>query len=280
MFTIRQLLEEGTKRLQQFPSSRLDAELLLGVVLHITRLQIYLEPEKKISEHDAQCYFRFIERRQKGEPIAYIRNHKEFWSLDFYVDSSVLIPRADTELAVEVVLDSLNLPNAIVLDLGTGSGAIACALAHTKPNWQLVASDYSAKSLAVARKNIQQLSLGNIQTIQTHWFKGYAFKIFDAIVSNPPYIDPNDNCLLEPELQFEPKEALVAPDAGLEALRIIVQEAPEYLKAEGILVLEHGATQGRIVRSLLQDSNFKNIKTFQDLAGLDRVTLGTLFSTI
>jgi len=203
---------------------------------------------------------------------------KEFWSLNLLVTTDTLIPRPETELLVELALKKLPLEHAMLADLGTGSGAIALAIANERPKWRIHATDISSPALQLAQLNAEHLELTNHLTWhQGNWCQALGFKLleqFDAIISNPPYIAPRDPHLRQAELHFEPKIALIAEDNGLRDLQIIIITAKNYLRCGGYLLLEHGHTQAQAVQNLLQKNNYDGIETWQDLAGLDRVTLG------
>jgi release factor glutamine methyltransferase len=221
----------------------------------------------------ASAYAELIAQRAHGVPIAYLTGWREFWSLPLKVSPAVLVPRPETELLVEHAL-ALLPPDAVcsVLDLGTGSGAIALSLAHERPRWAVTAVDMSAAALDVARQNAHNLKLSHIQWRQGSWFDPVPAERFHLIVANPPYIAANDPALAA--LCAEPAPALIAGPTGLEALFAIVAQAPGHLHAGGWLVLEHGISQGQDVAQLLQAQGFDSIRTYSDFSGRPRVTLG------
>lgn len=257
---------------------RLDAELLLAHVLDVSRSNVVARDERELTPEEQGDFERLLARRLTGEPLAYLTGTKEFWSLELEVSRDVLVPRPETELLVEWGLELLGVrgkPEAgvAVLDLGTGSGAIALAIGKERPNLRIVASDVSAAALEVARRNARRLGVGNVGFRHGDLFKaldGGDADAFDLIVSNPPYVAAGDPHLAE--LRFEPAAALTAGADGLDALRAIVAGAQAFLRPEGWLLLEHGAQQGAAVRALLADEGYAEIATRRDLAGLERAT--------
>ena len=253
-------------------SPRLDAELLLATLLGLPRAALIARGNEPLALH-ASAYAELIAQRAHGVPIAYLTGWREFWSLPLKVSPAVLVPRPETELLVEHAL-ALLPPDAVcsVLDLGTGSGAIALSLAHERPRWAITAVDMSAAALDVARQNAHNLKLSHIQWRQGSWFDPVPAERFHLIVANPPYIAANDPALAA--LSAEPAAALIAGPTGLEALFAIVAQAPGHLHAGGWLVLEHGIAQGQDVAQLLQAQGFDSIRTYSDFSGRPRVTLG------
>jgi release factor glutamine methyltransferase len=253
-------------------SPRLDAELLLATLLGLPRAALIARGNEPLALH-ASAYAELIAQRAHGVPIAYLTGWREFWSLPLKVSPAVLVPRPETELLVEHAL-ALLPPDAVcsVLDLGTGSGAIALSLAHERPRWAVTAVDMSAAALDVARQNAHNLKLSHIQWRQGSWFDPVPAERFHLIVANPPYIAANDPALAA--LCAEPAPALIAGPTGLEALFAIVAQAPGHLHAGGWLVLEHGISQGQDVAQLLQAQGFDSIRTCSDFSGRPRVTLG------
>ncbi len=213
-----------------------------------------------------------VERRAAGEPVAYIVGRAGFWTLDLAVSSAILIPRPDTETLIEAALERLPDTPLEIADLGTGSGAIALALASERPRWQVWATYGDAEALACARANAARLGLDNIHFAHGDWFAALAGRRFAAILSNPPYVAGDDHHLAE--LSFEPRAALVAADHGLADLRAIAAHAPAHLRPGGWLMLEHGMDQGESVRGLLRSAGFAGVETLADLAGRSRVTRG------
>lgn len=259
-------------------SAQLDIDLLLAKVLQKPRSYLWAFAETQLSAPQQQQFDQLIKQRQSGQPMAYILGEQEFWSLTLKVTSDVLIPRADTETLVEQVLSTLDVNHPLIgADLGTGSGAIALALASERPSWQLLALDYSARALAVASTNARQLNLTQqTRFIQSDWAQSLASNCLDFMVSNPPYVDNQDPLLLDSEIKFEPRSALCADNSGLADLASISQQATRVLKASGHLWLEHGFEQGPAVRDLLAKQGFTKIQSYCDLAGLERVSYGQL----
>lgn len=254
---------------------RRDAERLLAHCLGIGRAEWLARPQSEVPPDVREVFAQLLQRLQAGEPLAYLTGEKEFWSLPLRIDASVLVPRPETELLVESVLAvGRALEPLAVLDLGTGSGAIALALARERPNWGITAVDISLASLTVARRNAVRLGLDRIEFLAGDWYQPIVRRRFDLIVSNPPYIAEDDPALREPALGFEPRGALVAGRSGLEALQAIIRDAPRHLHNGGQLLLEHGFSQGGDARRLLTGAGFSNIRTRNDLAGRERVTAG------
>ena len=261
---------------QQIETPLLDAQLLLAKVLNKPSSYLYAWSEKRLSAEQLSLFKVYLKRRLNQEPLAYILGRKSFWDFDLMVTPAVLIPRPETELIIEILLNKFDSKTTLnLIDLGTGSGAIAAAIAFEYPLWRILATDYSAPSLAIAKQNFKQLSLNNIQTKQADWLQNFAtfnFYAPDIIVSNPPYIQPADPHLKQDGLNFEPQQALVSAKNGLNDIEKISHQAEKILKPQGWLFLEHGYQQAEAVRQILSKNHFNNIQTWQDLAGLDRVT--------
>jgi release factor glutamine methyltransferase len=256
-------------------SPRLDAELLLCEVLRCGRTHLYAHPEHPLDAEKAAAYEEALARRAGGEPVALIRGKKEFWSLTLGVRLGVLIPRPETELLVELALALTpdDRPLAVA-DLGTGSGAIALALATERPAWRVIATDISPAALELAEANRRRLGISNMGLLRGSWLAPLARSSLDLIVANPPYIAPEDPHLSAPELAHEPRAALVSARRGLADMEAIVAEAGPRMRPGGHLILEHGHDQGPPARRALARGGFTEIATHRDLAGLERASVG------
>lgn len=253
----------------------LDAQVLLAHVLERDRGWLLAHSREALSREQAERFFALAKRRRDGEPVAYLTGIREFWGLPIAVSPAVLIPRPETEALVDLALSRMpNDRELRVLDLGTGSGAIALALAHERPHARVVATDTSSDALAVARANARRLGAFNVEFIEADWYDGVATTGFDLIVSNPPYVEPQDPHLEEGDVRFEPRAALTPAVDGLGALRAIVKGAREHLVPGGTLVVEHGYDQSEKVRALFADAGFIDITSTRDLAGIPRVVAG------
>ena len=269
-----------TEKLSQDPylNAKLDVNLLLQAVTKRSRSAIFAFGETELNEAEQNQLNQMLERRTKGEPMAYILGEKEFWSLPLKVSSDTLIPRPDTERLVEVALDWANkrLENQEslqILDLGTGTGAIALALAsELKQKAQVLGVDFKPEVVVLAESNRQTLQIENARFQQSDWFSTLVNQQFDLIVSNPPYIDAEDENLQIGDVRFEPLTALVADNHGLSDLQKIIENAPLYLKPNGALFLEHGWQQARDVQHIFRQNHWQAVETFQDYANLDRIT--------
>jgi release factor glutamine methyltransferase len=268
-------LASAAARLQAMPGARLEAQLLLCHALSCTRGALLVREEELLEPAQLAAIEGAVERRARGEPLAYITGRKEFWSLELQVTPAVLVPRPETELVVErclALLAPLTLEAADIADLGTGSGAIALALARERPRWQVTATDQSKAALAVAIGNASALGLANVRFAAGDWFVPLADERYDLLASNPPYIALGDAALDDPALRHEPSGALASGPTGLEALAALIAGAPAHLRESGWLVMEHGATQAASVADLLVARGFRHVRCHADLAGLARVT--------
>lgn len=255
-------------------SPELDVELLLCHILEKNRTFLFLHRDYLLTAAQQHRFETFIQRRQQGEPIAHLTGSRGFWTLDLDVNPTTLIPRPDTECLVEKALELIPHSVARVLDLGTGTGAIALALASECPAWQLVAVDRVAEAATLAEQNRQRLGLDNVEVLQGSWFEPVE-GLFEMIVSNPPYIDPLDPHLEQGDLRFEPVSALVAADKGLADIRQIATQARSFLSAGGKLLFEHGYDQTAAVQQLMVELGYSNIDSAQDYGGNDRITWAT-----
>lgn len=271
--SIRELIDQASASIPS-DSPRLDAELLLAHALGKPRSYLYTWPENQPNAIQARDFLALLARRIKGEPVAYLLGKREFWSLELSVNSAVLIPRPETELLVESILSLPLLNSAAVLDLGTGSGAIALALGSEKPGWRVTAADISADALETAKKNARNLKLRNVEFLLSRWFNAIPDQRYDVIVSNPPYIATADPHLKTGDVRFEPRSALTSGADGLDDLREIVNLAPQHLKIDGYLLVEHGYDQGKTVASLFAARGFTKIRSLRDMEGRSRATLG------
>lgn len=270
--TCEALLKRASARIDS-DSPGLDAELLLSHITGLSRTSFRAWPEREVTGSQAEAFEALVTRRAAGKPVAYLLGHQEFWSLPLKVSASTLIPRPDTECLVETAL-GLPLPEqALVLDLGTGTGAIALALASERPGWRITACDMVAEAVALARDNAKALGL-TVSVVQSAWFSQLEPALFDLIVSNPPYIPDNDHHLAEGDVRFEPASALVSGSDGLDDLRLIVDEAPNWLVEDGWLLVEHGFDQAEAVAELFHARGFKDVEARQDYGNRDRMTLG------
>lgn len=281
MQTIRELLSCSEDLATVSDTARLDVEILLSEAIKKDRTYLYTWPEKTISEDESKIFFQFLERRKNNEPIAYIIGKKEFWSLQLQCNTSTLIPRPETELLVELALNLLSDQSSPetstkkILDLGTGTGAIALVIASEKPSWQVLAVDASSAAVQLAIENCRALGCKNVEITKSDWFNNVTERSFDCIISNPPYIEEGDKHLQQGDVRFEPHSALTSGSDGLQDIKQIIKDAPNYLSKGGLIMLEHGYNQAKDV-AVLMSKQFSRIKTYQDLAGCDRVTIGFL----
>lgn len=254
-------------------SPKLDAELLLADTLGKNRTWLKTWPENKLSQTELEGFEGLIMRRKAGEPVAYLLGKQDFWSFTLKVTPATLIPRPETEHLVEFALSKIPKNESFqMVDLGTGTGAIALAIASERPQTTVIGLDICEQALSVAEHNRQQLNIRNVGFQQGHWLRAWSEQKLDMIVSNPPYIDADDEHLKD--LTFEPIGALVAGDNGLADIVEITKQAQLHLKSRGWLVFEHGFEQGQAVRDIMQQHGFTNVKTLTDYAGLERVTAG------
>jgi release factor glutamine methyltransferase len=274
---ICQQIKQAAKLLIDSENPKHEAQLLLGYVLNKDRSYLIAYPEQVLSDKQVEVFSRLIQRRLQGEPIAYILGEKEFWSLTLKVTPDTLIPRPETELLVEQVLAKLPQDKLQrVADLGTGTGAIALAIATERLNWELTATDCSKKALLVAKQNAAHHHIKNVMFAQGTWCDALPNGNYHVIVSNPPYIGPDDPHLKQGDVRFEPSSALVSNEAGLKDLKTIIYQALDYLVIGGWLMLEHGYDQGEALRQIMLEAGYQDVETHLDLAGCERVTVGRI----
>ena len=276
------LLNQASKRLVDaiglaHSEASLEVNLLLQHLLKVNRAWLISHDRDVLTDDQQQDFYALLQRRLSGEPIAYILGLREFYGLPLKVTTATLIPRPDTETLVEAAFQKISVDVAWdILDLGTGTGAVALAIAKHRPSCNLIGLDASVEALAVAIENAQRLDLKNVRFIKSNWFSDLAAERFNLIVSNPPYIAEGDCHLTQGDLRFEPRSALVSGVDGLDDIRRIIQDAPNYLKPNGWLMLEHGYDQAQSVVALLKGHGFSQIDHAQDLAGTLRVTFGSI----
>jgi release factor glutamine methyltransferase len=254
-------------------SAVLDVEMMLCHLLKKPSSYLFTWPDKELDKDVEGALKQLISRRSNGEPIAHILGSRGFWDFDLEVSPQTLIPRPDTEVLVEQALALCLQDEARVADLGTGTGAIALALAWERPKWQIIASDYIPDAAALAERNRQKLKLDNVQVVAGSWFEPHSGK-YDLIVSNPPYIDPADPHLQSGDVRFEPLSALTAENSGMADIELISEQARDYLLPNGVLLFEHGFDQGKRCRELLSSLGYDDVETVKDYGGNDRVTFG------
>jgi release factor glutamine methyltransferase len=274
MATIQATLKAANSALKNVSDTAiLDAELLLSFAIGKNRTFLRTWPEQALTPLQNQHFQSLLTQRKQGQPIAYLIGYREFWSREFLVTPSVLIPRPETELLVELVLAKtpLNKPYRI-LDLGTGSGAIAITLAAECPSSTITATDISIDALDIARRNAERLQVDNIEFKQCHWLQKLSHSHYDLIVSNPPYIAPDDPHLNQGDVRFEPDKALISEQQGLQDITLIADHARQYIKPGGSLYMEHGYDQQQAVQAILQHFDYCQIQTHNDLSGHPRVT--------
>lgn len=271
---IRDWLPQAVTRLAGSESPRRDAEVLLGFVTAKSRSWLKAFDETRLDEGQIAALDALLSRRAQGEPVAYLTGEREFWSLPLRVSADTLIPRPDTEVLVERALAVMSAQAGEALDLGTGTGAIALALASERPDWHVTGVDRIAAAVALAQRNGATLAIANASFSHSDWFSALAQRHFALIVSNPPYIDAADPHLAQGDVRFEPLSALVSSGEGLDDIRHIASQARGHLLPAGWLLLEHGWQQGDAVRAILQAAGYDAVTTWRDYGGNERVTGG------
>lgn len=269
-------LRQAISQLSQSESPRRDAEILLGFVTGKARTFILAFGETVLSESELERLNELLARRERGEPVAHLVGVREFWSLPLFVSPATLIPRPDTECLVEQALNRLAETPCRILDLGTGTGAIALALGSERPDCQITAVDVMPDAVALATRNAEHLGITNVTVLTSHWFSALEGQQFELIVSNPPYIDEQDPHLAMGDVRFEPRSALVAAKEGLADLAWIIAQSRRFLRPGGWLLLEHGWQQGDAVRALFSDQGYVQVETCRDYGDNERLTLGRL----
>lgn len=277
LHSIEQLFQYGKSCLVDCLDERdakVDCQVLLTTVLAKPISYLLTWPEKVVTADQKSLFLSFLIRRIAGEPVAFITGKREFWSLEFFVAPCTLIPRADTEILIEAVLETNTAKNLSLLDLGTGTGAIALALASEQPTWSISAVDFSEQAVTLAQINGKQLQLPQVDIYQSDWFSNIpAERLFDIIVSNPPYIDADDQHLSQGDVRFEPLSALVAAENGYADIRHIIDASRKFLSRDGQLYLEHGFEQHQEVQALFKEYGYLGIQTFNDYGGNPRITM-------
>lgn len=275
--TYLEWLKHATNTLNGGDSPRRDAEILLGYTTGKTRTFLMAFCETTLTAEELAKLDDYLRRRKDGEPIAYITGVKEFWSLNFNVSPATLIPRPDTEKLVELALEYLPKVPCEVLDLGTGTGAIAIAMATERQDCLFTAVDYSQEALELAQTNVRQIGVNNVYLLLGNWYKSIRGRKFSMITSNPPYIEPTDIHLSQGDVRYEPRSALVSEDDGFADIKLIVKGATKHLNQYGWLLIEHGWQQGEMVQTIFKQQGFQLVETHTDYSGNDRVTVGRWF---
>lgn len=275
---IQQLLNQTSIQLTSISTTPLlDSEVLLAHVLGVSRAHLHTWPLNPVLKPELQTFYELVQRRKQGEPVAYLLGFKEFWSLSLEVNQNVLIPRPETELLVEIILNQFPREQlCTVADLGTGSGAIALALAKENPQWEIWAIDNCCQALVLAKENAKHLAIQNVNFQLSDWCEKIPKNYFQIIVSNPPYIAEDDPHLLQPELAFEPKNALITAEFGYHDLQKIIFQAREYLLSDGLLLVEHGYNQAAKIREIFISAKYTSVVSVRDFGGNERVTMGRL----
>ncbi|WP_193016512.1 MULTISPECIES: peptide chain release factor N(5)-glutamine methyltransferase [Gammaproteobacteria] len=269
-----QWLHQAALQLIESDSPKRDAEIILGHVTQRARTYLIAFNETLLSQDELAQLSQLLARRIKGEPIAYLVGEREFWSLPLKVSPTTLIPRPDTECLVEQALEKLPTVPTNILDLGTGTGAIALAMASERPDCHIIGVDFQTEAVALAQENATHLALNNTEFMESCWFSSLSGYQFGMIISNPPYIDENDEHIHQGDVRFEPLTALVSGKNGFADIEIIIETARQFLTDKGWVLLEHGWQQGEGVRKIFTDKGYCCVETFRDYGGNERVTVG------
>ncbi|WP_417598252.1 peptide chain release factor N(5)-glutamine methyltransferase [Oceanospirillum sp.] len=274
---VQTALDWAVEALAASDTARLDSECLLADCVRQSRTWLFTWPDKILKDEQWRRFEQLVERRKTGEPVAYLLGYREFWGLTLKVSPDTLIPRPDTEDLVAKVLELMPQAEAKVADLGTGTGAIALALASERPNWQITACDFNPGAVTLAEVNRKTLGFEQVTVLQSDWCQALetdavASGGFDLIASNPPYIEDDDPHLSQGDVRFEPLSALTSGSDGLDDIRLITQQAAGCLRPGGWLIFEHGYNQASAVRGILSAAGYQNAQTALDLAGVDRMS--------
>jgi release factor glutamine methyltransferase len=282
LITLKALLKSGQVQLENYSDSAIeDCEILLSHTLNKNSAWLIAHSDSTLTSEQTLAFQTYLRRRSAGEPVAYIVGQRAFWEHQFEVNANVLIPRSESEMLVELAIQisgsqTPTLQTQTIADLGTGSGAIAISLAHELPQSKVIAVDVLPEALAVARRNAKKIGVANVRFIESNWFSKLGGQDFNIIVANPPYVALGDPHLVQGDLRFEPSDALCAGPNGIDDIQKIINQATEHLQPNGNLMIEHGFEQGSEVRKLLSNAGFNNIVTHRDIAGLERVSCGSL----
>ena len=273
---IQQALQYAVQNISNTSSSaHLDAQILLSHILNCNSAHLIAWPEKELNLQQLKSFQKLIKQRQQGSPVAHLTGNREFWSLNFKVNNSTLIPRPETETLIEFILEKFGEKKTLtLLDMGTGTGAIAITLANEQPDWIITATDISAAAIALAKENSTMLNTESIALLQSDWFTNIPQQTFDIIVSNPPYISTDDPHLTKGDVRFEPESALTSGKTGMDDIEYLCSQAKNYLAKDGWLIIEHGYNQKTAAAECFTRNNYKNISQQNDLAGHCRMTAG------
>lgn len=274
IMTIEECLNNSIKKLLKSKSPKCDVEVLLSFVIKKKKSFLICYRDKNLSKEEEKKFNNLLKRRIQGEPISYLTGTKEFWSLPLLVNPYVLIPRQDSEILVEEVLNKSNKCSLSVLDLGTGSGALSLALASSRPNWNILGVDINNEAISIAAYNAKQLGLKNVKFIQSNWFSSIGNNTFDFIISNPPYLSSKEIKLFSENIKFEPLNSILSGDNGLKDIKHIILNSQQYLNRNGWLVIEHGWKQKKLVKKLFKENAYIHIYSRKDYGRNDRIVVG------